>query len=324
MRNAASSRKMTLLILQDANHAVKQIQVSKPLVIVIPLAALLSISGLIVSLQTHSGRTVASLEQELHSHNMQLQAVVTDKDEAIKRLQAQIITLSAESQSVKNKVQKVSELENELRHMIRKFGTGKAVSASTMQSEESPHIGGEFFAVHDVNTASRLAYDTQDDFAQISELINAMVSRVPGLVAQAEHLHQSLSGTPSFWPTLSRNLSSSFGYRSDPFTNKSAFHAGVDISGEIGDPIYSAGAGTVLQADHSPARGNYIIIKHPNGLQTWYMHLNRISVNVDDKVTKGAVIGTLGSTGRSTGPHLHFQVLKQNQPIDPLPYLTQE
>ncbi|MNM58198.1 Murein DD-endopeptidase MepM [compost metagenome] len=323
MRNAALSRKMTLLVLQDANHSVKQIQVSKPLVIAVPLAALLSISGLIVSLQAYSGHTVASLEQELQSNNMQLQAVVTDKDEAIKRLQAQIITLSAESKSMKNKVLKVSEMEKELQQIISKFGTGKALS-SPSTPEDTSHIGGEFIAVHDVNTVSLLAYDTQDDFAEMSELINAMLSRVPGMIDQAEHIHQSLSGTPSLWPTLSRSITSSFGYRSDPFTKKSAFHAGVDISGEIGDPIYSAGAGTVLQADHSPARGNYIIIKHPNGLQTWYMHLSRISVSVNDKVTKGEVIGNLGSTGRSTGPHLHFQVLKQNRPIDPLPYLTQD
>lgn len=322
MRNAMLSRKMTLLVLQDANQAVKQIQVSKPMVIAVPLAALLSISGLIVSLQAYSGHTVASLEQELQSNNMQLQAVVTDKDEAIKRLQAQIVTLSAESKSMKSKVQQVSELEKELQQVLSKFGTGKARTASSMPDEAS-HIGGEFIAVHDVNTASRLAYNTQDDFAEMSELINAMLNRVPGMVDQAQHLHQFLSTTPSLWPTLSRSITSNFGYRSDPFTGKSAFHAGVDISGEIGDPVYSAAAGTVVQAEHSPARGNFIIIQHPNGLQTWYMHLSRISVSANDEVTKGEVIGKLGSTGRSTGPHLHFQVLKQNKPIDPLPYLNQ-
>lgn len=319
MRNAALSRKMTLLVLQDANHSVKQIQVSKPLVIAVPLVALLSISGLIVSLQAYSSHTAASLEQELQSNHAQLQAVVTDKDEAIRRLQSQLVALSAESKSIKSKVQKVSEMEKELQKIINKFGSGKP-KAATVTEETPSHIGGEFIAVHQVNT-TQLTKDTRDDFAEVSALINAMLNKVPGMVDQAEAIHDSMSGIPSLWPTLSRQMTSSFGYRTDPFTKRAAFHAGLDISGEIGDPIYSAGAGTVLQAEYSPARGNFIIIQHPDGLQTWYMHLNKVEINADDKVTKGQLIGKLGTTGRSTGPHLHFQVVKKTGPVDPLPYL---
>ncbi|MNW10087.1 Murein DD-endopeptidase MepM [compost metagenome] len=69
------------------------------------------------------------------------------------------------------------------------------------------------------------------------------------------------------------------------------------------------------------ARGKYIIIKHTNGLETWYMHLNAMTVAVGDKVSKGQQIGMLGNTGRSTGPHLHFQVVKQNKAVNPLGYV---
>ncbi|WP_068615142.1 M23 family metallopeptidase [Paenibacillus tuaregi] len=321
MKNAPLSRKMTLLVLQDANQSVKQIQVSKPLVITVPLVALLSISSLIVSLQAYSNHTAASLEQELQSSNTQLQAVVTDKEEAIRRLQHQLVTLTAESKNMRSQIKKVSQMENELQQIINKFGTGNSKTSEAATPGDTSYIGGEFIAVHDVD--SRISGQaTRDDYAEMSALIQAMLHRIPAMVDQAEAIHESMSGTPSLWPTLSRRTTSSFGYRTDPFTKKAAFHAGVDISGEIGDPIYSAGAGTVLQADHSPARGNFIIIQHPGGLQTWYMHLNKIQVNTGEKVTKGEVIGKLGSTGRSTGPHLHFQVVKENEPVDPVPYLN--
>ncbi|WP_054939010.1 M23 family metallopeptidase [Paenibacillus ihuae] len=116
-------------------------------------------------------------------------------------------------------------------------------------------------------------------------------------------------------------ITSSFGYRSDPFEGSSAYHSGIDIAGSIGDPVYAAMDGEVTASEQMGARGKYIIIKHTNGLETWYMHLNGMTVTVGDKVNKGQQIGTLGNTGRSTGPHLHFQVVKQNKAVNPLGYV---
>lgn len=115
---------------------------------------------------------------------------------------------------------------------------------------------------------------------------------------------------------------SSFGYRTDPFTGRASFHAGIDIAGDNGSPVYAAGAGTIVTAENSGgARGRYIVIEHPNGLQTWYMHLSKIQAHVGQTVDKGEQIAELGSTGRSTGPHLHFQVVKKDKPVNPLPYI---
>lgn len=123
------------------------------------------------------------------------------------------------------------------------------------------------------------------------------------------------------WPTHSNVITSSFGYRSDPFKGVSAYHSGIDIAGDIGDPVYAAMAGVVTASDQMGARGKYIIIEHTNGLETWYMHLNGMTVKAGDKVNKGEQIGMLGNTGRSTGPHLHFQVVKQNKAVNPLNYV---
>jgi murein DD-endopeptidase MepM/ murein hydrolase activator NlpD len=140
---------------------------------------------------------------------------------------------------------------------------------------------------------------------------------------KAELRRAELNAMPSGWPTVSRQLTSGFGYRSDPFTRKSTFHAGVDITGDVGDPIFAAGDGRVKEAGFNLTRGNYIIITHRNGLESWYMHLSKIEVEQAQTINRGERIGEMGNSGRSTGPHLHFQIVASEKPINPLPYLQQ-
>lgn len=103
---------------------------------------------------------------------------------------------------------------------------------------------------------------------------------------QTRRLALAEQGKPSAWPVSSRQMTSSFGYRSDPFTGKSAFHSGMDIAGQTGDPVYAAGAGTVLEAASSGARGKCIIIQHPDGFQSWYMHLSGMQVTPGNESVK--------------------------------------
>src|SRR5262249_50694788 len=138
---------------------------------------------------------------------------------------------------------------------------------------------------------------------------------------KAEERRAEAAAVPSEWPTVSRKLTSGFGYRTDPIDGGSAFHAGVDISGEIGDPVFAAGDGQVKEAGFDSERGNFIIIAHRNGLESWYLHLSKINVNQGDLVHRGDAIGKMGNTGRSTGPHLHFQIVLRNEPVNPLRYL---
>lgn len=126
---------------------------------------------------------------------------------------------------------------------------------------------------------------------------------------------------PTYWPADSLTTTSPFGKRLDPFTGKLTLHNGLDIKGNIGDLIYAAADGTVADAGYSTSRGNYVTISHPSGLSTNYLHLHEISTAKGEKVKQGDVIGTLGSTGRSTGPHLHFEVVKNGVMVDPEIYL---
>ncbi|GAB6926993.1 M23 family metallopeptidase [Paenibacillus sp. JCM 10914] len=322
MRTAHRKQRLTLLVLRDAQHSVKQIQLSKPLMIAVPAAALLSIAGLIVSLQIQSAQTISGLEQQLTLKSLEalkMEITVTDKNEAIERLNRAIIQLSGEAEQTKIQMERVQQLEVELQQFIEKHGQ---LSGQTSYSTEDDahHVGGEFIAVHE-NEMLNLARETKDDFEEIQQIISRMEQHIPRTLVQAQETQDQREGMPSRWPTESKRLTSSFGYRSDPFTGRSAYHAGIDIAGKIGDPIYAAGAGVVTTAQRSGARGLYIIIKHPNGLETWYMHLNRLSVSEGERVEQGQTIGELGSSGRSTGPHLHFQVVKNDQTLDPISYL---
>ncbi|WP_055105696.1 M23 family metallopeptidase [Paenibacillus ihumii] len=324
MRSASLSRRMTLLVLREANQPVKQIQVSKPFVIAVPIVALLSISGLIVSLQMQSENTISRLEDTLKLQNLKFEAVVTDKNEAIERLQSQVITLSGQSKELMDRMERVSELEAELQQFIDKYGSpgdaGKLSSLSSLSWDDSLGRGGEFIAVYD-QEIEELAQETSDDFLEISAMLDEIEKNVPATLQKAKQTQYSISGTPSEWPTLSTRLTSNFGYRTDPFTRKAAFHAGIDIAGKIGDPVYAAAAGKIIAAESNRSRGKYIIIQHPNGLQSWYMHLSELKVSEGDAVKKGQTIATLGNTGRSTGPHLHFEIVKGDKKVNPLSYL---
>lgn len=121
-------------------------------------------------------------------------------------------------------------------------------------------------------------------------------------------------------PRYSR-ISSTFGYRNAPLAGASTNHKGVDFAASTGTPIYAAAAGTVTSAGYSGKAGNLIIINHGNGLLTYYMHCNTIFVSAGQKVSKGQNIGQVGTTGNSTGPHLHFQVMNNGTPVNPMNYL---
>ena len=127
--------------------------------------------------------------------------------------------------------------------------------------------------------------------------------------------------TPSVLPVEGGWYSSNFGWRIDPFTGMRAFHEGMDFMAEVGTPAYAAAGGMVVYSDFHPQYGNMIEIDHGNGLITRYAHLSRRMVKVGDVVLSGGRIGSVGSTGRATGPHLHFEVRQNGSPLNPMRFL---
>jgi murein DD-endopeptidase MepM/ murein hydrolase activator NlpD len=131
-------------------------------------------------------------------------------------------------------------------------------------------------------------------------------------------------GTGSFiWPApSSKKVTSLFGTRLHPIYNTYRYHAGIDIGAKRGTNCIAADTGTVITAKYSSSYGNYIVISHGNGVTTLYAHLDSILVNNGDVVTQGDVIGKIGSTGASTGPHLHFEISVNGSRVNPLDYFS--
>ena len=126
---------------------------------------------------------------------------------------------------------------------------------------------------------------------------------------------------PSRQPVLGSRIGSRFGNRADPFNKRRAFHSGLDFPAPAGSPIYASAGGVVRYAGFRGEYGRQVEIDHGNGLVTRYSHARRLHVRSGDVVTPGQHIADIGSSGRSTGPHLHFEVLKNGRFVDPEDYL---
>jgi murein DD-endopeptidase MepM/ murein hydrolase activator NlpD len=157
-----------------------------------------------------------------------------------------------------------------------------------------------------------------------SDVINAGTTLfIPGARMNKEDLALAL-GELFIYPLKGSRLSSPFGWRNDPFTGERRHHAAIDLSAPQGTVVWAAMEGKVSALGYDRTYGNYIILSHAGGYQTMYAHLYSTSVKKGDTVSKGKQIGTVGSTGYSTGPHLHFAVFKNSRAVNPLDYLTSQ
>jgi hypothetical protein len=145
------------------------------------------------------------------------------------------------------------------------------------------------------------------------ELAVAQITQLGTLVRQLPIRHPIAESTP---------ISSRFGPRRDPFTGRSAMHQGIDFRAGRGTPVLAPGAGTIRKAGRQGGYGRMVVIDHGNGLTTRFGHLHKISVSAGDEVKPGDKIGTVGSTGRSTGPHLHYEVRRDGKARNPISFLS--
>jgi murein DD-endopeptidase MepM/ murein hydrolase activator NlpD len=149
------------------------------------------------------------------------------------------------------------------------------------------------------------------------------LTRVSIARAEAQELTSTLASVPLHKPLIGAiEISSPFGVRIDPFLGIPELHTGVDLRGAMAEPVHATAAGTVTVAGWTGGYGNMVEINHGNGLATRYAHLSEINVAVGQKVRSGQVVGRLGSTGRSTGPHLHYETRIDGKPVDPRRFLS--
>jgi murein DD-endopeptidase MepM/ murein hydrolase activator NlpD len=155
----------------------------------------------------------------------------------------------------------------------------------------------------------------------VRDLLGVIEHRLASVRVGVEKRQALASATPSIWP-IAGWISSGFGTRRDPFTGAADFHSGLDISGDRGEPIIAPADGTVTGASFSGNYGNLVTLDHGFGLGTRYGHLSSFAVSPGQRVRRGDIIGYVGSTGRSTSPHLHYEVLVNGQLTNPLRLLS--
>ena len=139
---------------------------------------------------------------------------------------------------------------------------------------------------------------------------------------RTRRLQPAVAAIPSYWPIEGR-LMSGFAQRTDPFSGEGAFHKGIDLSAPTGTPIHVTADGVVVVAE--PVSGGYgrlVVVDHGGGVQTYYAHLSKISVHTGQEVHRGDLVGAVGSTGRTTAPHLHYEVRVDGTPRNPIRYLA--
>jgi hypothetical protein len=132
----------------------------------------------------------------------------------------------------------------------------------------------------------------------------------------------SAADLPNLWP-IEGPITSSFGERQDPFNGEGAFHKGIDISGTMGEPVRAPADGTVLMAGPASGYGEEVMLDHGHGIHTLYGHLSRFAVTAGEDVHRGEIIGYVGTEGRSTGPHLHYEVRIHDTPVNPHKYMRE-
>jgi murein DD-endopeptidase MepM/ murein hydrolase activator NlpD len=170
--------------------------------------------------------------------------------------------------------------------------------------------------------ATAVLTSPEDTFGVLRDLLHGLESRLRYVRRDVERREALASATPSIWPAHGW-LTGTFGGRSDPFSGESAFHQGLDISTEKGQPVFATADGTVDAASFTGDYGNLIVLKHGFDLVTRYGHLSAFNVKPGQTVKRGAIIGYVGATGRATGSHLHYEILANGKLINPLQLLTQ-
>ena len=169
---------------------------------------------------------------------------------------------------------------------------------------------------------SELVTNTTKRVDVLSKQLAIQSKSLDEILKLAKEKEKLLSAIPAIQPVKNEQLkqmASGFGYRSDPFTKVRKFHAGMDFSAKTGTPIYATGDGVVDRADNTASGyGNHIVIRHGFGYETLYGHLSKYKVRAGQRVKRGDVIGYIGSTGRSEAPHLHYEVHKNGEVVNPL------
>lgn len=322
------NRRYTLLIVPEGTSPVFRFKFRFFYLLGILVAAAVLLTSVLILYavnRTHTNR-IGTLEAQLSDSSDQFRNTVVNKEQEIDRLLNELIDLSEKSKTIESKMSELEQLEAELKS-ITDGGSGKAKNTAAADKKAAMDtlaaeggVGGESIPLSEQDVA-QLVQETKESITTSLQEMPDLQKRLEQTKVAIQEYKALMAILPTFWPTDSERVTSPYGKREDPFSGRLTMHAGMDIGGSVGDPVYAAADGKVVDTGYTSARGNYITISHPSGLKTNYMHLNKILTEVGSTVKQGDTIAELGSTGRSTGPHLHIEVVKNGSTVDPANYL---
>lgn len=239
----------------------------------------------------------------------------------IERLQSENNLLADKYEEIRGEVSQINLIYSDLvdkEIIIRNiFGLPEISS-----DERGLGIGGPSTKINPdkFSEAIRLAHSTEQDVEALLRLAKFEQVKYEEVFNTLAEKKSILDHTPSIMPARGQ-MSRGFGMKNDPFTGYQRFHSGIDIANRTGTPIYAAADGVVKVSGNMGDLGKLIEINHGYGYRTRYGHLSQIKVERGQQVRRGDLIGLMGSTGYSTGPHLHYEVIKNNRSINPLEYI---
>jgi murein DD-endopeptidase MepM/ murein hydrolase activator NlpD len=245
-------------------------------------------------------------------------------------LRASHEALEAENASFRSATDQLSTQVTSLEAAIQDLGSKSALDPNLAKTMEKLPALVKARAMGGSTEADRAAQRTlsslgtpEDTFGLLRTLLESLESRLTLVSHSVDRRNALAAATPSIWPSNGW-LSSMMGHRVDPFTGADDFHSGLDIAGERGQAVYATAAGTVTHTGFQGGYGNLIILDHGFGLETRYGHLLSYTVKPGAKVKRGDLIGHVGNSGRSTGYHLHYEVLANGKLLNPLQFLSQQ
>jgi len=227
-------------------------------------------------------------------------------------------SLRHEQQTLK---QQYSQLQNQVSDTNERLNSLQSLAGEVAMAYGITRFRQTPFGLTDSDAAPDVQFqDSVDEFGYLQKNVTAISASSGGMRLLPETQLSSLGIAPTLWPVVGR-ITGVFGERLDPFSGEGAFHSGLDIASHYGDEIRATGDGVVDTVEQRAGYGKLVIVDHGFGVTTWYGHLSGFNVQVGMRVKCGDVVGYEGDSGRSTGPHLHYEVRIYNTPVNPWRYL---